>query len=125
MYVRKIRRNDKGKKMKYLTKSEEILLLAIWRLKDNAYGVSIRKQVLEITGEEMTYGTLYSSLDQLVKKGYVHKEIGEPTPERGGRRKIFYSILPKGYEALRQAQELTRTLWGDISDMAFSDGGLR
>jgi PadR family transcriptional regulator PadR len=108
--------------MKYLTKSEEILLLAIWRLKDNAYGVSIRKYVMELTKENMTYGTLYSSLDQLVKKEYVNKTIGDPTPERGGRRKIFYLVTPKGLEALRSARELTKVLWGGISDLAFGKG---
>ena len=108
--------------MKYLTKSEEILLLAIWRLRDNAYGVTIRKHVMEITGEQMTYGTLYSALDQLVKKEYVHKTIGEPTRERGGRRKIFYTISPRGFEALKQSQELTRALWGGVSDLAFEKG---
>lgn len=105
--------------MKYLTKSEEILLLAIWRLKDNAYGVTIRKHVMQVTGEKMTYGTLYSALDQLVKKEYVYKTAGDPTPERGGRRKIFYTITPKGFEALKQAQDLTKTLWEDVSDLAF------
>ena len=105
--------------MKYLTKSEEILLLAIWRLKDNAYGVTIRKHAIQVTGEKMTYGTLYSALDQLVKKEYVYKTIGDPTPERGGRRKIFYTITPKGFEALKQAQELTKTLWEDVSDLGF------
>lgn len=108
--------------MRYLTKSEEILLLAIWKLKDNAYGVKIRKQVMEVTKENMTYGTLYSSLDQLAKKEYVYKSIGDPTPERGGRRKIFYSVTPKGLEALKNAKELTKVLWGDISDLAFGEG---
>ena len=105
--------------MKYLTKSEEILLLAIWRLNNNAYGVTIRKHIRQVTGEEMTYGTLYSALDQLVKKEYVYKDVGDPTPERGGRRKIFYTITPKGFEALKDAQALTKTLWNDVSDMAF------
>ena len=105
--------------MPYLTKLEEILLLSIWRLNNDAYGVSIRKQVMEMTRENMTYGTLYSSLDQLAKKGYVKKSIGEPTQERGGRRKIYYSILPRGFEALRNAQELQKILWDGISDYAF------
>ena len=108
--------------MKYLTKSEEILLLAIWRLKKNAYGVTIRKMVVKMTSEEMTYGTLYSALDQLVRKEYVYKDIGDPTPERGGRRKIFYSIAPKGFEALKESQELAKTLWGGIPNLAFGEG---
>ena len=108
--------------MKHLTKIEEILLLAIYMLKDDAYGVTIRKHVMKVTGEKMTYGTLYSALDQLVKKEYVYKTIGDPTPERGGRRKIFYTVSPRGFEALRQAQELSKTLWGSISDLAFDEG---
>jgi len=108
--------------MKFLTKSEEILLLAIWHLKDDAYGVTIRKHVMKVTGENVTYGTLYSSLDQLVKKEYVYKTIGDPTPERGGRRKIFYTIAPRGLEALKKSQELTRVLWSGIPDVAFGEG---
>ena len=73
----------------------------------------------QITGEEMTYGTLYSSLDQLVKKDYVVKTIGEPTPERGGRRKIYYSISTAGFEALKKSQQLTKNLWQDVSDLSF------
>jgi DNA-binding PadR family transcriptional regulator len=107
--------------MNYLTKSEDILLLAIHHLKDNAYGVTIRKQVKQITGEEMTYGTLYSSLDQLVRKDYVEKTEGEPTPERGGRRKIYYSITPKGFNALKKSQKLTKNLWQDVSELSFEE----
>ena len=108
--------------MKPLTKIEEILLLTIWRLKENAYGVTIRKEVIKVTGEEMTYGTLYSALDQLVRKEFVYKATGNPTPERGGRRKIYYTISPRGFEALKNAQALTKTLWGDIPDLAFGNG---
>jgi DNA-binding PadR family transcriptional regulator len=104
--------------MNYLTKSEDILLLAIYHLKGNAYGVTIRKQVKQITGEEMTYGTLYSSLDQLVRKDYVVKTAGEPTPERGGRRKIYYSISTKGFNALKKSQQLTKNLWQDVSEFS-------
>ena len=57
--------------MKELTKIEEILLVAIWRLKDRAYGVEIRKYVSEIIGKEFTYGHLYSALNQLVLKKYL------------------------------------------------------
>lgn len=103
--------------MKWLTKSEEMLLLAIWRLMENAYGVTIRKQLIEVTGENMTYGTLYSSLDQLVRKGYVNKRDGDPTPERGGRRKIFYTITDIGMEALHKTKELNSVLWEGIDDL--------
>lgn len=101
-----------------LTKSEEIILLAIWKLKDDAYGVKIRKHLLETIDFNITYGTLYSYLDQLVKKEYVEKNSGEPTPERGGRRKIFYKVSDYGINALKKSQELQKTLWEGIGDFA-------
>ncbi len=107
--------------MKVLTIHEQILLLAIWRLKDNAYGVRIRQSVAEETDMVYTYGTLYSSLEQLVKKGYVSKTIGEATAERGGRRKIYYNVSKEGMTALKEAKELQNTLWNGIPDMIFSE----
>ena len=57
--------------MKKLTVNEEIFLIAIWHLKDDAYGVKIRKKIRELTGSSILFGTLYNTLDYLVKKGYV------------------------------------------------------
>ena len=105
--------------MKELTKIEEILLLAIWRLKDDAYGVKIRQHVSEIIGKELTYGNLYSALSQLAKKKYVKKTLGEPTPDRRGRRKIYYSVSATGTKALKAARELNQKMWEEISDFAF------
>jgi len=105
--------------MDYLTKSEEILLLAIWKLKDNAYGVPIKDNVSGVTGRIWSFGALYVSLDKLAKKGYVEKVKGEPTPERGGRHKIFYNLTPRGNKALQAARELNKTLWSDVPDVAF------
>ena len=75
--------------MKDLTKIEEILLIAIWRLEDEAYGVKIRQHVSQLIGKEFTYGNLYSALHQLTVKKYVKKILGEPTPARRGRRKSY------------------------------------
>ena len=104
--------------MKELTKVEEILLLAIWKLKDEAYGVKIRRYVSQITGKEFTYGNLYSALSQLAKKKYVQKSLGEPTPDRRGRRKIFYTVSPAGIKALKLSKEMNQKLWEGISDFA-------
>jgi DNA-binding PadR family transcriptional regulator len=110
--------------MAVLTLNEEMLLLAIWRLGSNAYGVTIMDQVREISGKKIVYGTLYNSLDNLVKKSYVATEEGEPTPERGGRRKVFYSLTKKGAEALRETRKLHLSMWEGISDIALgSDEG--
>jgi DNA-binding PadR family transcriptional regulator len=105
--------------MKELTKIEEILLLAIWRLKDDAYGVKIRKYVSKIIGKDFSYGNLYSALSQLSKKQYVNKTLGEPTLERRGRRKIYYKVSQEGLRALKMAREMNRKMWEGISDYAF------
>lgn len=105
--------------MKDLTKIEEMLLLAIWRLKDDAYGVKIRKHVSQILNKDFTYGNLYSALSQLSKKKYVNKALGEPTPDRRGRRKVYYTVSPRGMNALKTAREMNQKMWEGISNYAF------
>ena len=61
-----------------LTRNEELILLSIWRLSDNAYGVAIRKNVMEITKKTLHYGSLYNTLDMLAKKGYVVTKTSDP-----------------------------------------------
>ena len=102
--------------MDVLSRADEILLLAILRLKDNAYGVSIVKEVRRRTGKELKLGGLWVSLDILTKKGLVRKRLGDPTPERGGRSKIYYDLTPDGLSALEQVQEFNRILWKGVGD---------
>jgi PadR family transcriptional regulator PadR len=104
--------------MKDLTLSELIFMLAIWRLEENAYGVTIRKQIAQVTGKVYTYGTLYSALNQLFKKGYVIKRAGPPKPERGGRSKIFYRLSPEGIRALKAACQLNREIWKGVTEFS-------
>jgi len=105
-----------------LTKNEEILLLSIWRLKEKAYGVQIKNFIKENTGKDWNYGTLYCTLDQLVRKAILFKREGKPMPERGGRRKIFYTISPDGIKALQAALELQKVLWDGITSLALGEG---
>lgn len=107
--------------MEYLSKADEIILLTIVNLKNNAYGVMIRRKIEEMTEKLYGYGTLYSALDQLQKKGYVIKITGEPTAERGGRRKNYYKLTKPGANALRSEKELRQTLWGGITDAALDN----
>jgi DNA-binding PadR family transcriptional regulator len=107
------------KTLKKLTINEEIFLIAIWRLKDEAYGVNIRKKISEITGSSILFGTLYNTLDYLVKKGYVATRKGEPSPQRGGHNKVYYSITKEGQKALQQARELREKLWKGIPKYTF------
>ena len=82
--------------MKVPTRQEEIYLLAIFKLGDAAYGVKIKKAVEEMTGRNLSYGALYFTLEQITKKRYVERTVGDPTPVRGGCSKIFYHLTPAG-----------------------------
>jgi DNA-binding PadR family transcriptional regulator len=97
--------------MNILSRSEEILLLAVLRLGNNAYGVSIAQEIGRRTGKAMKLGALWVSMDIAHQKGLVSKRIGDPSPQRGGRSKIFYRLTPEGYEALENAREFSRALW--------------
>ncbi|MFC1555839.1 PadR family transcriptional regulator [candidate division KSB1 bacterium] len=100
--------------MQELSKAEETFLITIHRLKDNAYGVAICEKINELTGRLYTYGTLYKILDQIVRRGYVTKVEGEPTKERGGRRKMFYNLTPNGILALKSSYTVQASLWEGI-----------
>ena len=102
-----------------LTVNEEICLVAIWLLKDNAYGVNIRKKIKELTGSSIILGTLYNMLEQIMSKGYVSSRKGEPTFQRGGHNKIYYSLTKDGEIALQKARELHKKLWSDVPGNAF------
>ena len=106
--------------MKKLTLNEQIFLIAIWHLKEDAYGVKIREKIIDLTGSSMMFGTIYNTLDKLVKKGYVNtRKGGEATEERGGYKKVFYSLTNDGMIALRKARELQESLWSEIPQNAF------
>ncbi|MBN1940437.1 MAG: helix-turn-helix transcriptional regulator [Candidatus Aminicenantes bacterium] len=83
------------------TVNESMFLASIIALGDDAYGVAIREKAAELSGTKVTYGCLYSHLDQIHRKGYVVKRLGDPTAERGGRGKIFYTATPAGLKALK------------------------
>ena len=102
--------------MKSLTLDESIFLAAILLLEDGAYGVAIRRQVLETAGKSVSYGALYSHLDQLFRKGYVTKTFGKPSAERGGRSKIYYQITRTGLEALKSSLAVQRSLQRSLLD---------
>jgi DNA-binding PadR family transcriptional regulator len=122
IYVRNTRKNNQGKQMKEMTVSEGIVLTAIWRLKEHAYGISVRKKVVEVTGREIAYGTLYNILDQLVRKGYVSKRLGQPVAKRGGRSKIYYRLTKAGVQALQDAHKLQKKIWEGLPELTGEEG---
>ena len=81
---------------------ENLLLLAILRLDDRAYGVSIRQELIDRAEKDVAIGAIYTGLDRLEQKGFVKSWSGEPTPERGGRAKKFYRLTAQGKKALRE-----------------------
>ncbi len=97
-------------KLQNLGEFEQIVLLAILRLKESAYGVSIRAEIFECTGRKTTSGALYTTLERLEGKGYLSSRVGEPTPERGGRAKRYYRISASGLDAIVRAQRTYRCL---------------
>jgi DNA-binding PadR family transcriptional regulator len=108
--------------MNQLTRNEEIVLLSVLRMEGDAYGVLIKRQIRDLTRGDWNYGLLYSTLDQLVKKGLLLKREGKPMPERGGRRKIYYSLSRSGKMALEQAYALKEALWDGITPPEFKKG---
>ena len=110
--------------MPELTKNEEILLLSILHLKKDAYGVYIRHHIKESTGKQYNYGTLYRMLDQLVKKELLERKEGEPMPEKGGRRKNYYSLTESGAKILQEAYNFQRSLWNTEAENALKRLGL-
>lgn len=105
--------------MRLLTRMEEIVLIAIWRLGDNAYGITIREAVAKATGEDFPLGAVYPFLSRLQKGGYVVTSTSRATPERGGRHKIMYRLTETGRAALATVQEVNRRAWDGIPDRAF------
>ncbi len=104
------------KDLDLLSRWEEVYLLSIHELKDNAYGVTIKKSVSQKTGKPLSYGGLYFMLAQLVKKGLAVKTPGEPTQKRGGRRKYYYALTDAGIKALRNTLEHQKAIWKNISE---------
>lgn len=104
--------------MKFLSRQEELLLLSIWKLREKAYGVTIRQHVSEVTQKYWSIGAIYDVLDRLEKKGFVATVIGEPTKARGGKSKRFYRITKLGFEALEVVQDLQKKTWADLPEPA-------
>jgi len=89
---------------------EQVVLLAILRLDDDAYGVTIRREIAKCTEREPAPGALYTTLDRLEEKGLVSSAYGDPTPERGGRAKRYFTVTASGVRAVARAQRAYQRL---------------
>jgi len=98
----------------HLGEFEQIVLLAIVRLQDNAYGVPIRREIEKRAHRDLTVGALSRTLDRLEEKGYVASWFSDPAPERGGRSKRYFRLEPLGVRALRQSQQALAAMWDGV-----------
>lgn len=105
--------------MKILPRVEEIILLSIWRLRDRAYGMAIRKEVMRVTEEKWLLGAIYGPLGRLHRKGFVTTIKGDPIPKRGGRAKVYYKLTPEGIKALAKMKEINATIWKDVPKLDY------
>jgi DNA-binding PadR family transcriptional regulator len=93
---------------------ELLVLLALLRHGDEAYGVPIARSIEQSTGKRVVLASVYNTLERLEEKGLVQSTVGEPTPERGGRAKRYFAITPAGLREVRAAKKALTVLWRGI-----------
>ena len=94
---------------------ELMVLLAVLRVGEDAYGVPIAGELEQTTGRKVLLGSVYAALDRLERKGFVTSALGDPTPERGGRAKRYFQITAKGVREVRDAQRMLTNMWRNLS----------
>ena len=107
--------------MKFLSRSEEFILMAMLKLRDNAYVITIQKELKVMTDETWSLGALFVTLERMSKKGYIQSHLSKPTSERGGRRKRIYRLMPSAIDALNKARKLHTSIWQNISVLSKKD----
>ncbi|MFZ6001323.1 MAG: PadR family transcriptional regulator [Bacteroidota bacterium] len=95
----------------YLGELEELVLLTVASLGDNAYGVSIQQELIERCNRTISIGALHSTITRLEEKSLLKSWVGGATAERGGRSKRYYEITPAGKKALAETKSLRDELW--------------
>ena len=94
---------------------EQIVLLAVLRLEQNAYGVPIRNEIEGRTKRSVTIGALYSTLDRLEEKGFLSSVFSDPRPERGGRSRRYFRVEPHGIKALQRTRDALSVMWDGVN----------
>jgi DNA-binding PadR family transcriptional regulator len=107
--------------MKLLTRAEELVLLAVWRLQENAYCVPIREQLMEVTKKKWSFGSVYDALDRLEKKGLLSSSLSEPLKSRGGRSKRIYKQTKEGLKAMVEMRNVQKRIWEGIEILALEN----
>jgi len=97
--------------MKLLSRIDELILVSIWKLGREAYGMAIRGEIIKATGVNWLLGAIYGPLGRLHRQKLVTTIMGEPTPERGGRAKVYYELTPAGLKELKKIREVNSIIW--------------
>ena len=103
--------------MKYLTRQEELVLLSVFRLKENAYLISIQEHLNHFTGKEWSISSVYIPLSRLEKKSYLKTSIGEVTEKRGGKAIKYYQVTKLGLKALAELETINETMWSGVKGL--------
>jgi DNA-binding PadR family transcriptional regulator len=101
----------------HLGELEQIVLLAVLRVGDEAYAVPILDQIEQQTGRTVARGALYTALDRLEAKGCLRSRLGDPLPERGGRPRRFFTVTPAAIRALKHSRQALLRLWDGIESL--------
>jgi DNA-binding PadR family transcriptional regulator len=101
----------------FLTDLELMILLAVMRLGDEAYGVTITREIEETTGRGVAVAVVYATLDRLQERGLVTSSVGDPTPERGGRAQRFFRVTARGLRQARVTRRALTALWTGVPEL--------
>jgi PadR family transcriptional regulator PadR len=102
---------------RFLTDFELMVMLAVLRVRDDAYGVSIAREIEQTGGRPVTHAAVYLALDRLAGLGLVTSRLGDSTPERGGRAKKLFSVTPAGLAAIQRTRNAFVALWTGIPEL--------
>ncbi len=100
-----------------LSKLEELVLISVLKLKEEAYGTSIYTHIVGLTGQDVTVSNVYFPLERLVRKGLLLAVQGKPTPKRGGMAKRYYRITKSGLAALQENKAVNQAAWRGVAEL--------
>lgn len=106
--------NANAMKRAFLGEFEEVVLLTVAILDDDAYGVTVTQEIEQKTGRAVGFSTVHTTLQRLEEKGFLASRMGGATAERGGRRKRFFSVTAAGRKALRDVKQVREELWSSL-----------
>ncbi len=109
--------------MSLLSRNEELVLLAIWTLQDEAYTIPMQRHLERISGHTWSLGAIYSPIERLVRRGFLDSRTTDPTPRRGGRAKRIYRLTTRGRKALVDIRRVEEAAWKGITILQLSGTG--